>query len=411
MPDGNKIRVLIIDDIPEIRESIRKLLQFENELDVVAVSSSGRKGMETVKELVPDVVLMDIGLPEFEGISATEFIRRHFPTIQVIVLSNQGDPKFMRRAMLAGARDFLTKPVIPDELVSAIQRAGKISQEGKAAMQHPGLPSNGVSTLGIPNHLGKIIVVYSPKGGSGATTVTVNLGIALHSEQTKVALVDGNLQYGDLAVFLNEQTRNSVLDLAPRADELDIEIVEDVMVTHAATGIKFLAAPSHPEYADNVHAGQFVKVIKYLRRMFSYVIIDATSSLTDIVLEAMDNSDLIILITTQEIPSINNARQFLGLAQALKIPRRRILFVINRFEKRIGILPEKIGESFKHEVTAVLPFDERVVLPSINRGVPFMVGDRSRPIARGILALSDGVRQRIKELNVETEKQPFSLRN
>ena len=87
--------------------------------------NSGRKGIEAVRELKPDVVLMDICLPELEGISATEFIRHHYPAIQVIILSMQGDPKYMRRAMLAGARDFLTKPPAADELVSAIRRAGK----------------------------------------------------------------------------------------------------------------------------------------------------------------------------------------------------------------------------------------------------------------------------------------------
>lgn len=412
MPESNKIRVLIVDDVPETRENIRKLLQFENDVDVVGVSSSGRNGIEAVKDLKPDVVLMDIGLPELEGINATEFIRRNYPTTQVIILSMQGDPNYMRRAMLAGARDFLTKPPAADELISAIRRAGKMAhdEKAKAAYQNPGLNGGALQPSIHATNLGKIIVVYSPKGGCGATTLAVNLGIALHSEETKVALVDGNLQFGDLAVFLNEQVRNSVLDLAPRADELDPEIIEEVMIAHSATGLKILAAPSRPEYAENIQGEQFVKVIKYLRRIFSYVIIDASSMLTDIVLGAMDHSDLIVLITTQEIPAIKNARLFMDLAHVLKIPRQRIIFAVNRYDKRIGILPEKIGESFKHEVSAVIPFDDRVVVPSINRGVPFMTGDRSRPISKSILLLADAVRQRIKELSLDAEKQPFLTR-
>jgi pilus assembly protein CpaE len=412
MPESNKIRVLIVDDVPETRENIRKLLQFENDVEVVGVSGSGRKGIEAVKDLKPDVVLMDINLPELEGINATEFIHRYYPTTQVIILSMQGDPNYMRRAMLAGARDFLTKPPSADELIAAIRRAGKMAQDekAKATYQNPGLNGGALQASIHATNLGKIIVVYSPKGGCGATTLAVNLGIALHTEETKVALVDGNLQFGDLAVFLNEQVRNSVLDLAPRADELDPEIIEEVMIAHSATGLKILAAPSRPEYAENIQGEQFVKVIKYLRRIFSYVIIDASSMLTDIVLGAMDHSDLIVLITTQEIPAIKNARLFMDLAHVLKIPRQRIIFAVNRYDKRIGILPEKIGESFKHEVSAVIPFDDRVVLPSINRGVPFMIGDRSRPISKSILLLADAVRQRIKELSLEAEKQPFPTR-
>ncbi|HSQ26179.1 MAG TPA: response regulator [Anaerolineales bacterium] len=412
MPESHKIRVLIVDDIPETRENIRKLLQFENDVDVVGVSDSGRKGIEAVRELKPDVVLMDICLPELEGISTTEFIRHHYPAVQVIILSMQGDPKYMRRAMLAGARDFLPKPPAADELISAIRRAGKMSLDERAKNEFipAGNHKGGTQASFSSTNLGKVIVVYSPKGGCGATTLAVNLGIALHSEETKVALVDGNLQFGDLAVFLNEQPRNSILDLAPRADELDPEIIEEVLVSHASTGLKVLAAPSRPEYAENVQAEQFVKVIKYLRRLFAYVIIDASSMLTDIVLGAMDTSSLVILITTQEIPSIKNARLFLDLAQVLKIQRQRILFVVNRFDKRIGILPEKISESFKHEVAAVVPFDDRVVVPSINRGVPFMVADRSRPISKSILGLKDAVRQRINELSVEADKESILFR-
>lgn len=411
MQDSTKIRVLIVDDVPETRENIRKLLQFENDIEVVGISVSGRKGVETVKELKPDVVLMDISLPGLEGISATEYLRQHYPATQVIILSLQGDPNLMRRAMLAGAKDFLPKPPPADELISAIHRAGKMAQDekDKNAMLLPGMNGSGSGAAIAAGGLGKVVVVYSPKGGCGATTMAVNLGIALQSEESKVVLVDGNLQFGDLAVFLNEQVRNSILDLAPRADELDPEIVDEVLLTHAASGVKLLAAPSRPEYADTVSGEQFVKVIKYLQRIFSYVVIDASSILTEVVLGALDHSDVVILITTQEIPSIKNSRLFMDLAHVLNLPRQRILFVVNRFDKRIGILPEKISESFKHEVAAVIPFDERVVVPSINRGVPFMIGDRSRPIAKSILTLADLTRQKLNEVNFETEKQtsPF----
>jgi pilus assembly protein CpaE len=143
--------------------------------------------------------------------------------------------------------------------------------------------------------------------------------------------------------------------------------------------------------------------------MFSYIIIDASSALTDIVLAAMDACDLVILITTQEIPAIKNARLFLDLADVLGIKRKQILFVMNRFDKRIGITPEKVGESFKQEVVAVIPFEDRVVVPSVNRGVPFMLGDRTRPIARSMLMLTEAVRHRLVEIASEgVEKVPVS---
>lgn len=409
MAASDKIRVLIVDDIAETRENIRKLLQFENDFEVVGAARSGREGIEQSKDLKPDVVLMDINMPDIDGITATETIRRSNPPTQVVILSVQGDPNYMRRAMLAGARDFLTKPPAVDELTSAIRRAGKMAHDerSKAVVAAPtsggGMPAPVISA---PLSHGKIIVVYSPKGGTGCTTVAINLAMALHNDETRTVIVDGNLQFGDVPVFLNEQVKNSIVDLAPRADELDHEVVEEVLLTHKSSGVRVLSAPPRPEYAEHVTGEQFSKVVQFLRRQFSYVVVDTSSILTDATLVAMDISDLVILITTQDIPAIKNSRLYLDLADVLKINRRRILFVMNRFDKRIGITPEKVGESFKHEIVAVLPADERVVVPSINRGVPFVQADRGRPISRSILSLAEIVRQRLTDLaGAELEKE------
>src|SRR5688572_9862498 len=124
---ADKIRVLIVDDIAETRENVRKLLQFESDVEVVGTARTGKEGMQLAGDLDPDVILMDINMPDIDGITATEGIRQKSPHIQVVILSVQGDPNYMRRAMLAGARDFLTKPPMGDELISAIKRAGEMA--------------------------------------------------------------------------------------------------------------------------------------------------------------------------------------------------------------------------------------------------------------------------------------------
>jgi len=410
MEAGGKIHVLIVDDVAETRENIRKLLQFEKDIEVVGAEGSGRGGISAAKELKPDVVIMDINMPDMDGITATELIRQEDTATQVVILSVQGDPNYMRRAMLAGARDFLTKPPAVDELTSAIRRAGKMAHDEreKAVIPHSvsGAAAGGLSGR---DGAGKIIVVYSPKGGAGATTVAVNLGVSLQSDDEQVVIVDGNLQFGDVAVFLNEQVRNSVLDLAVRADELDNDLLDDVLITHSASGLHVLAAPPRPEFAENVSGSQFKKVLEYLQNKFSYIIVDASSTLTDVILGAMDVSDIIILISSQDIPSIKNARLFLDLAEVLGIAREKILFVMNQYDKRIGITPEKVGESFKHEVVGVLPVSERVVLKAINRGVPFMLEDQSQPIAKSILSLRDTLMQSISE-SVENVDEDLMVR-
>jgi pilus assembly protein CpaE len=411
MGSDDKVRVVIVDDISETRENLRKLLQFENFVDVVGVARTGREGIEVARETKPDVIIMDINMPDMDGIKATETIRKILPFTQIVILSVQGDPNYMRRAMLAGARDFLTKPPTVDELTAAIKRAGRMAQEEREKIPLQSQGTRGGLTGGLTGAaMGKVIVVYSPKGGVGCTTLTTNLGMTLHNDETPIVLVDGNLQFGDIPVFLNEQSKNTIADLAPRADELDPEILEEVLLNHKSSGIKVLAAPSRPEYAENISGEQFSKVLHYLKRLYSYVIVDCASSLDDVVLASFDSSDLILLLTTQEIPAIKNVRLFLDVTDVLNIERKRIVIVLNRYDKRIGITPEKIAESFKQDSITVLQIDEKTVIPSINRGVPFMLGDKSRAISKSYLALAETIRQRITKLEeLETQGiQSFS---
>lgn len=398
MPTGEKIRVMVVDDVSETRENVRKLLQFESDVDVVGVARTGKEAIQLSQDLNPDVILMDINMPDMDGISATEAIRAKQPAVQVVILSVQGDQNYMRRAMLAGARDFLTKPPMGDELISAIRRAGAMAQtERSKSVQVQVAPVSGNvgSVIGYSGPKGKIVTIYSPKGGTGCTTLAVNLALTLNNEDTRVALVDGNLQFGDVAVFINEQGKNTIIDLAPRAEELDPEIVEDVMLKHAATGLHVLAAPGRPEYAEKVSSNQFVKVLEYLRQMYAYVIVDTAAYLTDVTLSAIDVSDLVVLVTTQDIPSIKNCRLFLDLLQTLGIERDRILFVMNRYDKRINITPDRVTENLKQEVVSVIPLDEATVTKAVNRGVPFVLESKNQPAARGVFSLAENVRARV----------------
>jgi pilus assembly protein CpaE len=408
MPLDDKIKVIIVDDIAETRDNIRKLLQFEGDLDVVGVARTGREGCDLAKEARPDVVVMDINMPDMDGITATETIRRLVPFSQVVILSVQSDPNYMRRAMLAGARDFLPKPPAVDELTSAIRRAGKMAREDKVkagvSLPTSGNGGSGSAIVAPMTTYGKVITVYSPKGGTGCTTLAVNLAVALNNEETPVVLVDGNLQYGDVSVFLNEQSKNSVVDLTPRVDELDTDTIEEVLLTHQASGLKVLPAPFRPEHSEGVTGDQFVKLLGYLRRMYYYVVVDTSSTLTDVTLGTIQEaSDLVVLITTQNIPSIKNSRLFLDLAVALGIDKRRLLFVMNMYDKRIGITPEKVGENFKQDIAAVLPLDEKTVVPSVNRGLPFLINSKSQPISRSLLQLTEAVRGRLSELEARDQ--------
>ena len=409
MAADDKVRVLIVDDVADTRENVRKLLQFESDIEVVGAAQSGTEGVQMSRELDPDVVIMDINMPDLDGIAATEQIISKQPHVQVVILSVQGEQSYMRKAMLAGARDFLTKPPMADELLSAIRRAGEMSrnERGKVVQgrtpQQPGGQAGPVPQLSK----GKVIAVYSPKGGTGCTTIAVNLALLLHNSETRVVLVDGNLQYGDVAVFVNEQGKNTIIDLASRIDELDPEIVESVMITHE-TGAHVLAAPTRPEHAEKVSPDQFARLIEYLSQMYAYVVIDTASLLTDATLGAIDKCDVLVLVVTQDIPSIKNARLFLDLLNSLGIPRERVVFTMNRYDKRIAITPERVGENLKQPVVAVIPLDERIVIPAVNRGVPFILENKTQPAGKGILSVAEGVRASLRAQ--ETADEPDLIR-
>jgi pilus assembly protein CpaE len=394
MAPSEKIRVIIVDDIAETRENIRKLLTFEPDIDVVGVARTGREGIDLVKEVRPHVILMDINMPDMDGIEATEKIKPILPGAQIVILSVQSDPNYMRRAMQKGACDFLTKPPTADELISAVRRAGKMAKDVDAPV---------ATQVQSRERKGHIISVYSPKGGTGCTILSTNLSLALQNEDTQVVLVDGNLQFGDVAISINEKGKFSAADLTTRVDDLDQEVVENVLMEHKPSGMKILAAPTRPEYADNISGTQFAKVLDYLAGQVSYVVVDTASSLTDVTLAIIDHSDIIILIATQDIPAIKNAHLFLDVADALGISRKRILFVMNRVDKRISIDPVKIAESMKQELVEAIPLDERTVVPSLLKGIPFMLGDKSRPVCRSVLNLAEAVRKRLAELEASEE--------
>jgi pilus assembly protein CpaE len=401
MPAADKIRVLIVDDIAETRDNLKRMLQFDTSIEVIAEARTGREAIDVANQQKPDVVLMDINMPDMDGITATEAIRKKIPFTQVVILSVQIDPNYMRRAMLAGARDFLSKPPVIDELTSAVRRAGAMAHDERQKSTGPFTtvigPGGSQVSAPIMGKNGKIIVIYSPKGGTGRTTVATNLAIALQSNDA-TCLVDGSLQFGDVAVFLNEQGKNTILDLAPRVDELDQEIVQEVMVTHAASGLHVLAAPPRPEYSEDVTGEQFSKLLQYLRQLYAYIVVDTTTYLTETVQSALDIADLIILLTTQDIPAIKSINLFLGIADATGIDRKRILFVMNRYDKKIAITPEKVGESLRQEISLSIPYEDRTVSFSVNKGIPFVVDQKTAPVTRSIYALADLCRQRIDQL-------------
>jgi len=391
------IRVLIVDDIAETRENLRKLLQFEPDIEVVGAARTGHEAIEMARETEPDVVLMDINMPDMDGITATEVLKRDVRFAQIIILSVQSESDYLRRAMRAGASDFIAKPPSGDELIGTIRSLAVDARRIKDEMAR----LEGTGPLLTPTQErigpeGKILAVYSAKGGVGCTMLATNLAVGLDTAETPTVLVDAALQFGDVAVSLNLQVKNSFVDLASRAEELDADIVEEVLLQHEC-GLRVLAAPPRPEMAEEVQMGQVRKVLEHLKQQFAYVIVDTGSTMDDITLTILDLADLLIAVSTPEIPAIKDARLLFDLLGVLEFPKEHIFFVLNKMDRKSGITSAAIAENLKYTVDGEIPDDERAVTTSVNRGVPLLLADKGQPSAKGILDLLGSIKQRLVE--------------
>ena len=228
------IKVLIVDDIPETRDHLSKLLGFEEGIDVAGTAGSGEEALSVAMELRPDVIVMDINMPGMDGVAAAEMISQRLPTCPIIMMSVHGEAEQLKRSLTAGAAEFLVKPFSGDEFATSIKRVHEreVARQAQLASAMPASKSPTYSAEDIEEH--QIVAVFSPKGGSGRTTIATNLALALHKEtEGRVCLVDANLQFGDIGVLLNLNPKNrSMLD-AVESGEPDTDIIDSVVIDHS----------------------------------------------------------------------------------------------------------------------------------------------------------------------------------
>lgn len=389
-----KIKVLIVDDISDTRENLSKLLLFERDIEVISTAASGPEAIEQSHKLYPDVVLMDINMPEMDGIKAAEILSSELPSIGIIMMSVQGEQDYLRRAMLAGAREFLIKPFSGDDLVRSIRHVYRLEASKRAlassgqARSGASAGSNGQSANNDGPVHGKIMAVVSPKGGVGRTTIATNLAVALKlSTQKKVALVDGSLYFGDIGVMLNLLSNKTIVDVVEHIDGLDADLLNDIMVTHSS-GVKVLLAPPQPEMAELVTAEHMRRVLVELSNNFDYIVVDTWPSFAESVLTAMDLADDILLVMTLEMTTIKDIKLYLEVVEKLEYPVEKVKLVLNSAGTAGGIKVEAVEETLRHKVMVGLSDDSSTMRTAINQGVPLIISAREHPFSRDIYRLA-----------------------
>jgi pilus assembly protein CpaE len=407
---ADKIRVLIVDDISETRDHLTKLLGFESDIEVVGAAASGAEALKLAAQLNPDVVLMDINMPDMDGIAATERLSAEAPDAAVVMMSVQGEADYLRRSMLAGAREFLVKPFSSDELTASIRQVysrelEKQSRRASAPVMIPGGAGGAGSATGGDKD-GKIVAIFSPKGGVGRTTIAVNMAIAAATELGQsVCLVDASFQFGDVGVLLNLDPKNkSIADLVPELEAGEPESLDTFVINHSS-GVRVLLAPPTPEMAELITPAVVKRVLEALRREHDLVVVDCTSWFNETTLAILDAAEVVLTVLSLEITSIKNMRLFLEVADQLGYEHSKVKLVLNRADSSLGIRVTDVENSIGRKVEHTIVSDGRSVVYALNRGVPFFLSNRETQVSLDILRLATAVAgDRVSEKAEEPRK-------
>ena len=392
---ADRIKVLIVDDIPETRDHLSKLLGFEADIDVVGVAASGAEAISQAVALVPDVVLMDINMPDMDGIATTEQLAVKCPTAAVVMMSVQGEADYLRRSMLAGAREFLVKPFSSDELTASIRQVFAREREKLSRIQGPAVQAAAAASANGTgaSEPGLVAAIFSPKGGVGRTTLAVNMAVAAASlGGKKVALMDASFQFGDVGVLLNLNPKNkSVADLVQVLDHTEADEEFDSYLINHSSGIRVLLAPPSPEQAELITAAHAKKIVERLRMTHDLVVVDCPSAFNETTLAILDTSDLILTMLSLEITSIKNMRLFLEVAEQLGYGDEKLRLVLNRADSTLGIRVADVEHSIGRKVEHTIVSDGRSVVYALNRGVPFFLSNRDAQVSQDVMRLATAI--------------------
>ncbi len=394
----DKIKILVVDDAEETRKHIVKLLSLEDEFQISGEAGDGIEAVNMAQGSMPDIILMDINMPKMDGIAATEVITIKCPNISIIIMSVQEEQEYLRKAMIAGARDFLVKPFETDDLISTIK---KVYERGKQRAQVMAPESQNQMKKGI------VTSFFSTKGGVGKTTIAINTAVALKKLTKKnVVILDFDLQFGDVGIMMRLKSPNTVSELCQELPPYSSDKIEPYLVRHEESEIDVLLACSSPQLAEIISSDMIREIIENMQYMYDYVIIDTTAIFRDIELTIMDLSQFIIVIGTLEISAIKNMKICLNVLKELEYDAGKVKVIMNRAIPAIGIDPEHVQKSLKWDIDVLIPSDGKLAVNSLNEGLPFYLKDSKAPLSKAmveiakLIAVTEGGFEEIKDQSI-----------
>jgi pilus assembly protein CpaE len=380
-------RILVVDDDLNIQRVL--VFALKQEGYDVAVASDGASGVEIALDAKPDLILMDVAMPKLDGYAATQQIRAAEKggggRIPIIMLTSEADVEQRVRGLRAGADDDIVKPFHPLELMARIK-----------ALLAQGGPTTTKAGPEAPT-LGKLCAFYPAKGGVGTTTIAINTAIALAREvKRRTALIDANLQFGDLRVFLDLGLDTPSIVSAVSEPDLDLDLFRTMMVSHRS-GIDLLLAPPTPASADLVVERQrqapavMSNLLGLSRRLYDYTLVDMSQSIDDFNLQLFDEADVIYVVMTADLSCLKNVPLVLETMDSLGYEKSKVQLVLNRSNAYTGINVSNAESALGRKIDYQVINEYRGAISALNSGEPFMSSRADAPLSKSVLAFAKAI--------------------
>jgi pilus assembly protein CpaE len=382
---AGKLTVVVIDTEKSSRRTLRDLLDQQGNLEVACVAKGQDQALPAIKTSRPQVLILELPRDSDRTLKWIERMKLEFPDMSIFVSSADKSPDLVISAMRAGVQEFLGRPINSDELKKAINKVFKTKEQARAQA-----PSRG-----------KVISVFSKKGGLGVTTLAVNLGSALaRVAENKAALIDLDLQLGDVTSFLNLSPDYNILDVLNEDGGVDAVKLQSCMTRHES-GVFVLPEPKNPADSDNVSSSQINQIVRHLSSTFSYVVVDTPHNFDSKTLEVFELSDHIIMVVVPNFSAVRAAKRTLGVFKQLGYPRDKVRVVVNRVGKKDSVKVEDVEKTLRYPVSWVVPNDYPVAIDAVNSGVPLVNHKGESNLAKSILELANDIPEWSRSLYVE----------
>lgn len=350
----NQISTAIIDTEPQSVEVLKMYLAELDYINVVDEFDDIVEGYNAVLETRPSIVFVDISNKVELALDIISKISTSHKTCKIVVTSSNYSTDAIIKAMRAGAREFLPKPVIKEELFSSL---------AKLKEQIVGFHSE--------NKKCRVITTFSNKGGIGKTAIAANLALELANiTKEKVALVDLNLQLGDITTFLDINPSFDISYVVQNLARIDETFLLSTLEKYKDTSLYVLADPPYLEQAEDITAEQIGSLLDVLKQAFSYIVVDTSANFDGKTITALDNSDLILLISIVNLPAVRNCQRCLDLFERLGYEKEKTKIVINRFMENDEIKIEDVEDVLGRKIYWKVPNNYFTIMSAINKGIP-----------------------------------------